>query len=57
MYGINVEVLGRGQKWTGGDMNFAGGGQKVNLLKEKLHELSKLDKKDQIILFTDRWAY
>lgn len=55
VYGINVEILGRGKQWSGGDMDYPGGGQKVNLLKEKLNELSKLDdkNKDQIILFTD----
>lgn len=54
VYGINVEVLGKGTKWTGGDMNLPGGGQKINLLKEKLNELLKSDNKEQIILFTDR---
>lgn len=61
VYGIDVEVLGKGKEWTGGDMNYAGGGQKINLLKEKLSELIKSQNKDQIILFTDRsvsvWTY
>ncbi|KAF9804957.1 hypothetical protein SFRURICE_007860 [Spodoptera frugiperda] len=55
VYGIDVEVLGKGTKWTGGDMNLPGGGQKINLLKEKLTELSKSGKKEKIILFTDSY--
>ncbi|CAG9781920.1 unnamed protein product [Diatraea saccharalis] len=56
IYGIDVEVLGKGRKWTGGDMNYAGGGQKINILKEKVLELMKSnDNKDQIILFTDSY--
>ncbi|XP_041987730.1 procollagen-lysine,2-oxoglutarate 5-dioxygenase isoform X2 [Aricia agestis] len=54
VYGIDVEVLGKGSKWSGGDMNYEGGGQKVNLLKEKLDQLDK-DDKDQIVLFTDSY--
>lgn len=52
VYGINVEVLGQGAKWVGGDMNYAGGGQKVNLLKTKLNEMKTSDK-EHIILYTD----
>ncbi|KAF9417644.1 hypothetical protein HW555_005351 [Spodoptera exigua] len=55
VYGIDVEVLGRGTKWTGGDMNLPGGGQKINLLKEKLEEMSKSGTKEKIILFTDSY--
>lgn len=54
VYGIEVEVLGKGKEWSGGDMNYAGGGQKINLLKEKLTELMNLENKNKIILFTDR---
>lgn len=54
VYGIEVEVLGKGKEWSGGDMNYAGGGQKINLLKEKLTELMQLENKNKIILFTDR---
>lgn len=54
VYDIDVEVLGKGETWNGGDMNFAGGGQKVNFLKEKLAELIKTKDKDHIVLFTDR---
>lgn len=56
VYGIDIEVLGQGNKWNGGDMNFPGGGQKINLLKEKLSELAKLENsKEKIILFTDSY--
>lgn len=60
IYNINVEVLGSGKEWTGGDMHYPGGGQKVNLLKDKLNTLSKEeteeDKKNHIVLFTDRFV-
>ncbi|KAM3968969.1 procollagen lysyl hydroxylase [Aphomia sociella] len=55
VYGIKVEVLGRGEKWNGGDMNYAGGGQKVNLLKDKVNEMMKSDNKEQLVLFTDSY--
>lgn len=54
MYGIDVEVLGRGERWNGGDMNYAGGGQKINLLKKKLEDMMKKGDKDKIVMFTDR---
>lgn len=38
-------------------MNYAGGGQKINILKDKLSELMKSENKEQIILFTDRFVY
>lgn len=57
VYGIDVEVLGMGQKWIGGDMKHPGGGQKVRLLKQKLSTLEKLHDRDQIILFTDRYVF
>ncbi|XP_023948585.1 procollagen-lysine,2-oxoglutarate 5-dioxygenase isoform X1 [Bicyclus anynana] len=55
LHGIDVEVLGMGQKWSGGDMNHPGGGQKVRLLKQKLFSLQKLPDRDQIIIFTDSY--
>ncbi|XP_049885467.1 procollagen-lysine,2-oxoglutarate 5-dioxygenase [Pectinophora gossypiella] len=56
VYGIEVEVLGRGEKWKGGDMNHPGGGQKINLLRNKLNDLMKSEKnKDKLILFTDSY--
>lgn len=51
-YGINVKTLGLGSEWLGGDMTRAGGGYKMNLLKEALKEY-KSDE-NRIILFTDR---
>ena len=54
VYGIydNLRVLGLGEPWNGGNMNFAGGGYKVNLLKAALEEYKNDNEK--IILFTDR---
>lgn len=56
VYDIDVQVLGQGEKWEGGDMNFEGGGQKVNLLKAKVDELMKTKENDHIVLFTDRFV-
>lgn len=56
VYNIDVEVLGQGQEWLGGDMNHPGGGQKVNLLKNKLNEMIKSENKEKIVLFTDRFV-
>ncbi|XP_004929891.1 procollagen-lysine,2-oxoglutarate 5-dioxygenase isoform X1 [Bombyx mandarina] len=55
VYNIDVEVLGKGEEWSGGDMNFPGGGQKVILLKNRLEKLMKADNKEKIILFTDSY--
>ncbi|KOB72674.1 putative procollagen-lysine,2-oxoglutarate 5-dioxygenase [Operophtera brumata] len=55
VYNIDVEVLGQGQEWLGGDMNYPGGGQKVNLLKNKLNEMMKSENKEKIVLFTDSY--
>ena len=43
-----------GQEWLGGDMNYVGGGQKVNFLKDEL-EVHK-DKTDLIVMFVDRYV-
>ncbi|XP_071331207.1 procollagen-lysine,2-oxoglutarate 5-dioxygenase 1 isoform X2 [Trachinotus anak] len=52
-FNYTVKVLGRGQKWRGGDyMSAPGGGQKVQLLKEALEEMKDEDK---IILFIDSY--
>lgn len=49
---VCFKVLGRGQKWKGGDyMSAPGGGQKVRFLKAALEEMKNEDK---IILFIDR---
>jgi len=52
-YGYNARVLGMGQPWKGGDMNFPGGGYKVNLLREALMDLK--DDKDAVVMFTDSY--
>nr|XP_046253922.1 procollagen-lysine,2-oxoglutarate 5-dioxygenase 1 isoform X2 [Scatophagus argus] len=52
-FNYTVKVLGRGQKWRGGDyMAAPGGGQKVRLLKAALEEMEDQDK---IILFIDSY--
>ncbi len=47
------QVLGLGDPWLGGDMNYPGGGYKINLLKKELETLK--DKEDLIVLFTDSY--
>ncbi|XP_040918271.1 procollagen-lysine,2-oxoglutarate 5-dioxygenase 1 isoform X2 [Toxotes jaculatrix] len=52
-FNYTVKVLGRGEKWRGGDyMSAPGGGQKVRLLKGALEEMKDEDK---IILFIDSY--
>ncbi|XP_035499661.2 procollagen-lysine,2-oxoglutarate 5-dioxygenase 1 isoform X2 [Scophthalmus maximus] len=52
-FNYTVKVLGRGQKWSGGDYTTApGGGQKVRLLKAALEEMKDEEK---IILFIDSY--
>uniref|UniRef100_A0A8C4NU50 Procollagen-lysine,2-oxoglutarate 5-dioxygenase 1 n=1 Tax=Dicentrarchus labrax TaxID=13489 RepID=A0A8C4NU50_DICLA len=52
-FNYTVKVLGRGQKWNGGDyMSAPGGGQKVRLLKAALE---KMKTQDKIILFIDSY--
>lgn len=49
----SLRVLGKGEPWRGGDIKrWAGGGQKVNLLKQAVDKLDADDNK--IVLFTDR---
>lgn len=57
VYDIEVQILGKGHQWKGGDMAFAGGGHKVNLLKQKLNEMMKSEHKEKIILFVDRYSF
>ncbi|XP_013392391.1 procollagen-lysine,2-oxoglutarate 5-dioxygenase 1 isoform X2 [Lingula anatina] len=53
-YGLDVEVLGMGKEWRGGDMAVSvGGGYKINLLKEGLKKYK--DKKDLVLMFTDSY--
>ena len=49
--GLEVTALGMGQEWQGGDMNYPGGGWKVNLLKE---EVAKI-REDDLVMFTDSY--
>lgn len=52
---VCFKVLGRGEKWRGGDyMSAPGGGQKVRLLKAALDDMKDEDK---IIMFIDRWSF
>ncbi|XP_037038309.1 procollagen-lysine,2-oxoglutarate 5-dioxygenase isoform X2 [Bradysia coprophila] len=51
-YKIDVETLGMGAEWLGGNMKHQGGGYKVNLLKKAIQPLK--DTKT-IILFTDSY--
>ncbi|CAK1554915.1 unnamed protein product [Leptosia nina] len=55
IYNIQYEVLGKGQKWQGGDMARPGGGHKVNLLRQKLEQLQQTHDKDSIVMFTDSY--
>lgn len=54
VYDIDVQILGKGDEWKGGDMSYAGGGHKVNLLKQRLTEMMKSENKEKIVLFVDR---
>ena len=38
-YGVDLQPLGMGTRWKGGDMRGPGGGQKINLLRPALAEL------------------
>ncbi|CAF1569915.1 unnamed protein product [Adineta ricciae] len=54
VYGYKYEIYGLGQTWKGGDMkNSAGGGQKINILRENLARY-KTDR-TKLILFTDSY--
>ncbi|XP_066261630.1 procollagen-lysine,2-oxoglutarate 5-dioxygenase [Euwallacea similis] len=52
-FGIEPIILGKGEKWKGGDMRRPGGGWKINLLKAALRQY-KLDD-EKIVLFTDAY--
>lgn len=52
IYGIQLKTIGLGEEWKGGDMDAgAGGGHKINLLKE---EISK-EEDGKIIIFSDSY--
>ena len=53
MSSLVLQVIGMGEKWEGGDMNYPGGGFKVNLLKKELEEYK--DNDNLLILFTDSY--
>lgn len=50
-HGIKIDNWGAGVEWRGSDMTGPGGGQKVNILKQHIHNLSDTD----ILLFTDSY--
>ncbi|XP_070153954.1 procollagen-lysine,2-oxoglutarate 5-dioxygenase isoform X1 [Polyergus mexicanus] len=56
VYGLrdNLKILGLGEPWRGGtNMNYPGGGYKINLLKKALEDYRNDEKK--IVLFTDSY--
>lgn len=56
---LNIQVLGLGQEWEGGDVRLGpGGGQKVNLVREELEKIvkEKGSNDDLIVMFTDRYV-
>ncbi|KAK5986363.1 Multifunctional procollagen lysine hydroxylase and glycosyltransferase [Trichostrongylus colubriformis] len=53
-FNIEVEVLGMGEEWNGGDTRVEqGGGQKIRLLRNALKKYA--DEKNMIILFVDAY--
>ncbi|CAO1438406.1 unnamed protein product [Diamesa hyperborea] len=52
-YGLSITTLGLGKPWKGGDMNFPGGGYKVNLLKDALKPYK--GDENRIVMFTDSY--
>lgn len=57
VYGFrkNLNVLGLGEPWRGGNMKSFGGGYKINLLKKALTDYR--NDANRIVLFTDRLVY
>ncbi|KAJ3586291.1 hypothetical protein NHX12_012691 [Muraenolepis orangiensis] len=51
-FNYTVKVLGRGEKWQGGDYMTPGGGQRIRLLKEALEEMKEQEK---TVLFIDSY--
>jgi len=52
VYGLQYDIMGLGQPWNGGNMSkYPGGGQKLNLLVEKIKNMND----DKIILVTDSY--
>lgn len=52
-YGIEATTLGLGKPWQGGNMKYAGGGYKINLLRSALKPYKADD--DRVVLFTDSY--
>ena len=50
---FTLQTLGMNQEWLGGDMNYPGGGFKVNLLKKAVEQYKEED--DMIVMFTDSY--
>ncbi|XP_073976673.1 procollagen lysyl hydroxylase [Rhodnius prolixus] len=53
VFDIPVEVLGMHEKWEGGNMNYRGGGHKVNLLRRALEPYK--DNANMKVMFTDSY--
>uniref|UniRef100_A0A224XJ30 procollagen-lysine 5-dioxygenase n=1 Tax=Panstrongylus lignarius TaxID=156445 RepID=A0A224XJ30_9HEMI len=53
VFDIPVQVLGMHEKWEGGNMNYRGGGHKVNLLRSALEPYK--DDANMKVLFTDSY--
>ena len=51
--GLKGKVIGMGEEWEGGDMDYPGGGHKINLVKKELEEFK--DRDDLILMFTDAY--
>jgi len=49
--GISINNWGKGVEWRGSDMTGPGGGQKINILKNRIEELPDTD----VLLFTDAY--
>ena len=53
-HGYNLTVLGRNKEWRGGDVvQFPGGGQKVNLLRDGVEKLKNAN--DWLVMFVDSY--
>merc|ERR1719471_438094 len=51
--GLDLTTPGMGQEWQGGDMNYPGGGWKVNLLKREMEK--RKDDHENLVMFTDSY--
>ena len=53
--GLAVTTLGMGEEWQGGDMNYPGGGWKVNLLKAEMQRRVGEAEEGDLVMFTDSY--